>query len=169
MEIVFFVVPVLISLTTFIQQGFHWRDLPTAIYLHCPAICWVTLYTLWSFKEMCHQLLFKLRLGWQSLSFEWKAFPTAYQNQNYRIIVRSETYKGPWGSSPREAKALDLQILITLCVYPSEPHSPLLRRKRSRGGHLGTYSTSWGWKLECVTQEGCGQTDWLTGRKWHGR
>lgn len=32
------------------------------------------------------------------------------------------------GSRPREAMALDLQILITLCVLSSEPHSSLLRK-----------------------------------------
>ena len=35
--------------------------------------------------------------------------------------------------------ALDLQILITLCVFPSESHSPLLRKKEAKGrapGHL---------------------------------
>lgn len=69
----------------------------------------------------------KLRLGWQSLSFDWNSFPIAFRYQQYRIVC-SETYKGPWGSRPREAMALDLQILITLCVLSSEPHSSLLRK-----------------------------------------
>lgn len=61
-KLYFFVVAVPISLTTFIQQSFRWRDLPTAKDLHYPATCWVTLHTLWSFEEMCHQLL--LNCGW---------------------------------------------------------------------------------------------------------
>lgn len=95
--------------------------------LHYPATCWVTLHTLWSFEEMCHQLL--LNCGWDGNHYlsTGAPFPSPSEINSTGSFVRRLT--GVLGGSrPREVMALDLQILITLCVLSSEPHSSLLRK-----------------------------------------
>lgn len=76
---------------------------------------------------MCHQLL--LNCGWDGNHYlsTGTPFPSPSEINSTGSFVRRLT--GVLGGSrPREAMALDLQILITLCVLSSEPHSSLLRK-----------------------------------------
>lgn len=143
-KLYFFVVAVLISRTTFIQQGFRWRDLPTAMWISTIQQRAEWLFTHYGvFEEKCHQLLLNCGWGWQSLSFDWNSFPVAFRNQQYRIVC-SETHRGPWGvKTTRSHGSRPPDTNHIMCPFFWATLIPAQER-RPRGGHLDTYSTNWG-------------------------
>lgn len=78
----------------------------------------------------------KLRLGWQSLSFEWKAFPHCLAKSKVQNLYLFGDLQGSLGVKTTRSQ-IDLQIPITLCVFSSEPLSSLLRK---RGQGEGTWA-----------------------------
>lgn len=132
----------------FIKWGFQWRDL-TLIYLHYPAISWVstvylTLCTLQGIKEMHHLLFFKC--SWNDNLYLWvgKGCSVTYHHQNHRII-RFLELEGSLGSRSCEVLAPSSRSFSDYNAFSSRHHStPVRRGWLRRRGQMSLHYPCWG-------------------------
>lgn len=85
----------------------------------------------------------KLRLGWQSLSFEWKAFPhclAKIQSTESLFVRRLTRVLGGQGHEKSD-RPPDTNHIMCLSFWATLISA---QEKRPRGGHLGTYRTNGG-------------------------
>lgn len=123
------------------------------------------LYTLWSFKEMCHQLFFKLWLEWQSLSFEWESFFYCLPKSKYWIICLDQ--QGSSGVKTIRNQGSGLTDTNHMMCLSHQSHTQPCSEEEAKEGALGLFQ----YKLRLkagVCDPGSLGADWL-GRKRHGR